>query len=313
MTSQRCSFLTTTNAHHYASGDFEYFIVDMALQYLLTTGRNFFSSLYTDTSSPRSNNNMEPWTPSYADICIARAMLKSRGLPTELVLDILEYAQYVPEVEFTTTQRTVASAPSSSAVVCLVAGVLADDITHKLGSPKAKLKTTEIEFHIDSHDQGWTSEQTQGTFDTSSWLEVSIVRGENRMPNNHQESLSNAYTNNYNNPVTMHHHLRTKGQKLVARPAEASIGPQGGEEPLAWYLQGNRVTERENTKYRVLWGRDHHEANEDNEGAGTGVKFVEGLQEGDSVVVWARAKYPGWRCEVNSIKMVVRYGFAELT
>jgi hypothetical protein len=38
------------------------------------------------------------------------------------------------------------------------------------------LKIREIEFTIVSHDQGWTTEPTKGTYETSSWFEVSILR-----------------------------------------------------------------------------------------------------------------------------------------
>lgn len=38
------------------------------------------------------------------------------------------------------------------------------------------LKVREIEFTIVSHDQRWTTEPTKGTYETSSWFEVTILR-----------------------------------------------------------------------------------------------------------------------------------------
>lgn len=52
------------------------------------------------------------------------------------------------------------------------------------------------------------------------------------------------------------------------------------------YLQGNRVAAGK-SEYRVVWGEA---GNEGNEGAGQGQGFFDELQEGDRIIVWARAK-----------------------
>lgn len=164
-------------------------------------------------------------------------------------------------------------------------------------------KIRSIEFQIESHDQGWTSERTHGTFSTSSWLEVSILRTDgadiSRVPT--PQFLGGRFSN----PSHFHDGVSNFGWYLVKRPHEAEQGPQGGEGDFAWYLQGNRVAAKKG-KYQVIWAQD---GNEGNEGAGTGQGFLKELRYGDRVQVWARAKWAGWQCVVESVKVTVTYGF----
>lgn len=113
------------------------------------------------------------FSPTYADVRVTRAMLQALRIPTEVVLEILDYAQYEPVLEFANTRGTV----TVGVQLCLEAGVLTRDSLRKLQPGKACVQVKEIDFLLDSHDQGWTSEDTVGTFNTSSWVEVSILRG----------------------------------------------------------------------------------------------------------------------------------------
>lgn len=130
-----------------------------------------------------------------------------------------------------------------------------------------------------------TGKKTIGTFQTSSWLEVSIFR-----PGPQFTSLDELplWTREYSNPQQLQSQLSPTGHKLVAgRPQNAAMGAQGGEAPLAWYLQGNKVAERYLVDYQVVWAPGE---SQDSPGAGNGDGFFDVLQEGDSVLVWARAK-----------------------
>lgn len=307
----------------------------------LNTAINYFTSSGGD-STPQTPSRYHPYRQedepdtimglSYADICVARAMLKSLGLPTELALEVLNYAQYEPVLEFASGGRVMAEAvmgSATSARVCLPAEVLSANTIRHLSGPNVTMKVKEIEFAIKSKDQGWTSEDSRDTYNTSSWLEVSIFRPGPLFST--LDSLS-VWDREFHTPQDLQDYLLRRGHKLVdERPVSAAVGPQGGEPPIAWYLQGNKVTERQQIDYRVVWTPD---SSEGNEGAGNGENFINVLKDGDSVLVWARAKvgfgdsdiptvaarlyadrrqYPGWRCEVDNISMVVRYGFDELS
>lgn len=244
-------------------------------------------SLFNSTLA--SNNSNADYTPSYADICIARAMLKSLKLPTELVLEILAYAKYEPVITFASGSRAVLATAymgsANSAQTCLRAEILSVDTIRRISGPHVTPRVKEIKFDFASKDQGWTSENTRGTYNTSSWLEVSIFR-----PNSPSTSVNQlGNIDQYDGLHAVQDHLTTGGYgKLVdERPEQAAIGAQGGEPPLAWYLQGNKVCERENCNYQVVWASDRTEGNE---GSGSGEGFLDALKEGDSMFVWARAK-----------------------
>jgi hypothetical protein len=227
--------------------------------------------------------------PSYEDVCEARAHLKALNLPTELVLQILDHAQYWPQVDFAANPRQPIVAASQGnqncyAALCLDAGVFDNAVVSAIrkGGEVAKIKS--LEFHMVSRDQGWVSGNTRGTYSTSSWLEVSILRSLN---DDHRQSPTTHYQNvDFYSPSDFHEAVSDDGWELVKRPESAEQGPQGGEGDFAWYLQGNRVAVGWD-EYRVLWAEDRIEGNE---GAGSGAGFLQELKEGDRVLVWARAK-----------------------
>ncbi len=238
-----------------------------------------------------------PFVPEYDDVRRARALLRTLKLPMELVLDILDRARYWPSYEFKTdvnrysndNARFTATARygrPAAATLCLDAAVFDNPIVDSIRAGKEMLKIKAIEFDIVSRDQGWTSENTTGTFSTSSWLEVSILRSETnsstRMPGSR---LVNTWISS---PHDYHNNINTAGRGwfLAKRPEHARQGPQAGEGDFAWYLQGNRVASGRE-EYHVLWSENMSEGNE---GAGKGEGFLQELKEGDRVIVWARAK-----------------------
>lgn len=252
-----------------------------------------------DSARQRQQNPVSPasaskdrdpgYTPSYADICIVRAMLKSLKLPTELVLEILAYAEYEPVIAFAGGSRAVLATAhmgaANSAKTCLRAGVLSADTIHRISGPKVTLRVKEINFDFTSRDQGWTSENTRGSYDTSSWLETSIFRPSSRdVSAKHLDNIDN-----YDGLNEVQDHLMTRGYgRLIDKPTgQTAIGAQDSEPPVAWYLQGNKVCERQNCDYQVTWASDYSEGNE---GAGNGAGFLDALEEGDTIFVWARAK-----------------------
>lgn len=252
-----------------------------------------------------------PFTPTYKDVCHARALLKSLSLPTELVLQILDYAQYWPVHEFSGSISRQLRAETRHfrpcvANLCFETAIFDNVICADIRSSGERCRVKSIEFDIVSRDQGWTSENTQGTFDTTSWTEVSIMRDTIGEPNRSAPILRLRGVP-IDCPASFQEGLvdQERGWELVKRPECASIGPQDGEGPFAWYLQGNCVAVG-NREYRICWTEDGCRGNA---GSGAGEGFVRELRDGDWILVWARAKYPGWQCHVDSVKITVRYGF----
>lgn len=237
------------------------------------------------------NRLLEPWVLDYEDVREARALLKGLGLPMELALEILDYAEYWPTRQFSTENgKSVKVAAtmlrSSAAGLCLDADIFHDPVVDGLRVNGETVKIKAIEFQMRSRDQGWTSEPTRGTFSTSSWLETSILRGVEDHNTTFPPScwLDSVFAS----PQSFQNHVTPRGWQLVKRPEYAEQGPQGGEGDLAWYLQGNRVaTQGRSEEYDVLWT---HDGSEGNEGSGRGDDFLQELKAGDRLLVWARAK-----------------------
>jgi hypothetical protein len=229
-----------------------------------------------------------PFTPTYNDVCQARALLKSLNLPTELVLSMLDYAQYWPIHHITGGGAKAAAQNDRPSAATLSLSINLFDtpvVTEALASGEhAKIKR--IEFTVRSRDQGWTSERTQGTFSTSSWTEVSILRDtsntNSRIPPPRPVDMW------VRSPQDYHTNAVDRGWSLVKRPESALQGPQGGEGDFAWFLQGNRVAAGDSEEYRIVWTEEGRE--EGNEGSGSGEGLLQALSEGDMLLVWARAK-----------------------
>lgn len=249
-----------------------------------------------------------PFSPTYRDVCRARALLGSRRLPTELVLQVLDYAQYWPTYEYTAhihepIVATARGARLAVATLCCDTSILDNPVIQESRGCGEQCKIKSIQFDIASRDQGWTSQHSHGTFSTSSWTEVSILRGASGdIP---QQIHSCGMYDLINSPRDFHETMADRGWSLVKRPESALQGPQDGEGDFAWYLQGNRVA-RPKEEYHIVWTED---GSWGNQGAGTGEGFVRELQDGDRILIWARAKYPGWQCEVESVTITVKYSF----
>lgn len=141
---------------------------------------------------------MVPFTPVASDIYDARTILASRKLPNELVLTILGYARYWVEFERGRTQFMVlmdedfsldySAAHPYYTLAAFPPRIEADDevqkireveflvVGHgKLESPTGrKYYTTTITIYRSRLD--WTTEDTRGTYQISSWFEGSILR-----------------------------------------------------------------------------------------------------------------------------------------
>lgn len=141
---------------------------------------NIFSFLSSILRSP-SPTQPPLLTPSYADVCIVRAMLRNLNLPTELILEILEYAEYWPSrtVRMQHPCEATAGVFTVMGKVAFEFDVLPEEVLKAFGEEKVKVKA--VEWRIRSRDQGWTSEGTEGESDCPfSGLKVyicSILKG----------------------------------------------------------------------------------------------------------------------------------------
>lgn len=261
---------------------------------------------------------MAHFVPSRNDFESARTILASFRLPNELALCILDEARYWLETKIESTEHVIlvdgAWSRESSATYPYI-------YAPAFPTTNECLKIREIEFTIVSHDQGWTTEDSQGTYRTSSWFEASIIRPKQGKP-----------------PLTQRRHLlpglrrlrdmNVRGEivdsvcaaldvmypfplaELVRRPSSVvepqrthctelmEVKSQGVKEgEYAWYLQGNEVARQKAVfegemvkRYHITWGCKTNPVQSTNEGAGIGEGFIDTLEQDDFICLWARVK-----------------------
>jgi hypothetical protein len=174
-------------------------------------------------------------------------------------------------------------------------------------------------------DQGWTTEETKGTFATSSWFEVSILRPQLLKGRLHRRgtvpslvSAGRDHSSGHGNVESAFLAMFPEGsQRLVPRPSsdteylrqhcsemvlitqDSKSAPLGvtNEGQHAWYLQGNEVARSASVfdgemvrRYAVVWGNKSNPHWEGNDGSGLGEGFIESIDQNDWIVIWARAK-----------------------
>jgi hypothetical protein len=271
-----------------------------------------------------------PSIPSFApqqkDVYRARAYLHLRlGLPNELVLDILDKARYWVERTRESNEYEVLHDEEFSTNFSAALPYLGVHVDSSTTASRETRHLRELEFLIVSHDQGWTTEDTTGTYKTSSWFEVSIIRPPANLDVEARDDIADTFEN-YRGPQTSNIHAALKsflggtGAKLIPCPSpvlepqrthceemrsfryaeEETAGttlPLGVEGSHAWYLQSNEVARATSTfegeyirRYRVVWGCKANPTWVGDEGTGSGDGFIDTLQHGDWICVWARAK-----------------------
>lgn len=248
--------------------------------------------------------------PNQSDIRATRTILASLGLPTELILYTLDLARYWTRNIIEVSDHHVLMDEDWNLEYTAAYPYLLFPVSFSAEPDGEQPKLRELEFLIVSHDQAWTTEDTKGTYKTSSWFEVSQCRTDNpwSIPERSQ----------YCNVEEARHIWGEWGATLLPRPSQemepqrchcpemmkVSWGdnnvepkPDLDEGTHAWYLQGNEVArgigvfEGEMVKrYHVVWGCAANPRWEGNKGAGRGEGFVDGLHDGDFILVWARAK-----------------------
>ncbi|KAJ4987444.1 hypothetical protein SVAN01_07044 [Stagonosporopsis vannaccii] len=277
---------------------------------------------------------MAPFAPTLQDIESALTILASFRLPNELALCILDQAHYWMEVVSSSKEHIVLLDEAWSLDYSAVYPYLY--VPAYPWPYERHLKAREITFTIVSHDQGWTTEDTQGTYQTSSWFEVSVIR---------PKGVSPALRHLLQPGLRRLREMNSKGEtvdgihtasdiihsggvvELVRRPSSAmepqrmhctemmNVTSQDVKEgEHAWYLQGNEVA-RENSvfegemikRYSVTWGATRSPLQTLSEGAGSGDGFIESLERDDFICVWARAKRRGWENHIHGVRMVIRY------
>ena len=155
-----------------------------------------------------------------------------------------------------------------------------------------------IEFQLWSHDQGWGGGHP-GTYQASyTWFDVSTQ--------NLQTSIFSGNTIEWPSSLL----FEQSGGELCSIPTDPKP-----HIPADTTLQRNVVAKGETTVHTIVWhyldsyDKDSAEAREAaNQGRGPGTldgRFVRSMQVGDCIILWVRARFPGWENHVEKAKITV--------
>lgn len=264
-----------------------------------------------DTGTKSFGDDHPEFVPKAPDIRTTRLILTSLGLPTELVLLILDHAHYWTQYTISRVKELYLMdwngrwyyREHSFAAIYLHAAVCLRR-TRDGEVPKVR----EVQFRILSHRHEDMGSPVASEFETSSWFEVSIVRGSPGDPpamgllfydlegaRSHFGKRSESMT------FVPKPDQKMEVQRMHCREMMKVVSWRGGgvevpnEGTHAWYLQGNEVgamavSEDNIVENRVRWGCAANGIWEGNDGAGRGKGFVDSLQDEDCIVLWARVK-----------------------
>jgi hypothetical protein len=251
---------------------------------------------------------MEQFDPTRITLSQATAAheeLVSTGLPPELALIVLDYAEYWVHEHFTRTARLWASAPNGATdPQCASLYTHTTPLTSTL-DPIPLLKPRKVTFKLKSKDQGWSDNtEDHGTYKGSfSWFEAAIfLEDESFEGTTRREPLEGLLLSGVGSQVPQYQMASNAPLFFVGNSPEdmmRTVKRNGYEcrrngERLTWLLQRNRVASQEYLEHTVEWtlddgARETREEEWSEDGAGTGRGFVNALQSGDRIGVWARA------------------------
>ncbi|KAH9900880.1 hypothetical protein C8Q73DRAFT_786310 [Cubamyces lactineus] len=254
---------------------------------------------------------------SVAELRAVRLLLTQLGLPAELVLPIIDEAEYYPVVRgrYAGPQPVTLSAMggckkrggSCAAQLCVLTPSIPGD------APSESWKAKRVTWTILGHDQGWGGE-FPGTFRGAySWYEACIIRPAPSEGSSTDSSPSDAQDRDrdvlrtflrrkYCAPPDIQSDLQEAGYALVPVPGTHPVS-------YTWFVQRNRAAQGDFAQYCIQWTAGGHMDPTDAEdaGHGTGVGFIESLRPGDRIGLWIRAQYPGWANLMRSASVDVLY------
>lgn len=288
-----------------------------------------------DDTEPAPDPEPEQFYPSLRDVFQVRAILRRGivpgGLPVEIVDLIVDAAEYWPSVEAKIGEKIIIRQDgdreclrtpplcyeqvrymtvhlSARKILSLIRSsqTPADSSSQSRILPHRGMHPCrKIVFSIASHDQGWgggfgNKGKHVGAY---SWFDAFIVPAA-RKPDNDADTTTTPGTNSGSRTTTT---------------TDAETKPESRLEPFlptANRLQTNPVATSTTQNFRIVWHyldsipADSAKAEEIETEEGRGRATLDGsavrnMQVGDSVSVWARARFAGWANHVERLSVRV--------
>ena len=227
-------------------------------------------SVLTHPSSPST----ESWTTHDSNLellkCLSTATPTRPAIPTEIILQILQDPSRWTHIHSVHHPPL----PNSERPILVTSNKPTGDpvlYTRCLSARDAKL-LRKVTFTFRSRDQGWCSNLEQGAW---SWFEASLARiSPDEEEGQTQPSDAIVTTSQYH---WVYPWLQRHSEEL--------------EKQQRYQIQSNKIGEMEPESYRIELGDDH--------------ELVRRVKEGDRVILWACACFPGWNNRVYEAQISI--------
>ncbi|CAI7652454.1 unnamed protein product [Penicillium glandicola] len=246
------------------------------------------------------------FNPSLEDVLNVRHLLQwnvAHGLPEELIDMIIDAAEYWPSIEQKMQHKRVIQKDRDQVLLktvplcydrnSLEQGSSPTPLPHRGAHPCRK-----IVFNISSHDQGGRQRRDNMYEFSWTWFDTEVI---------HHAHTRNMYVNGTEQEILDNE----RGQvRKHYTEADALLLPRGNK------LQGNGAHVSDMQHNTIVWDyrddiqADSPEAFEIQKTLGRGRLNLDGhgvheLEVGDSIALWARARFPGWSNHVEraSVRM----------
>ncbi|KAJ5286844.1 hypothetical protein N7478_002530 [Penicillium angulare] len=247
--------------------------------------------------------------PSLLDVLKVRYTLQWKlreGFPVELIDEIIDDAEYWPSTEHHMEegdQHTVIGTDRDQVLLKTVP-LCYDRKNLEQPSPKqlphrGSHPCRKIVFHLSSHDQGSSGSFNEEMYSASwTWFDIEVIRGAHKR---------NMYVNGEEQELLederghVRRHFEPNDELLLPRQTKLQVN-------------GKHVRKLQNNT--IVWHYlddiqyDSHEAHEIERTKGRGQSTLDGqyvrdLEVGDSIALWARARFPGWTNHVYRARVRV--------
>ncbi|KAK8164722.1 hypothetical protein BKA80DRAFT_308924 [Phyllosticta citrichinensis] len=267
----------------------------------------------SSSSQQRGASSSSPsFTPRVRDVHVAKQLLMRPpcNLPLELVVLVLDYAEYWPVLARAERADRVRLDADFLPGNCIAGLYLASPALPLADVERGeRAKPREVRVWVKSRDQGWVSQDRRGLdpyAQSYSWFDACIFRPTSpSISSSTSTTIALPHFDRVAKPVDAAGALAAASMSFVPRTVvKQRQNEQAGlledvhetEEVGLWRLQCNRVAEPRPWQHRIVW-------REGDEGDAHG--FVEALKEGDRVGVWARAMFPRWANQVEAMAIEV--------
>ncbi|KAJ5180434.1 hypothetical protein N7492_003644 [Penicillium capsulatum] len=269
-----------------------------------------------DSSSPQpepeSESKLQPtvktaeYFPSLWDVLKIRYLLQwkiSGGLPVELVDVIIDAAEYWPSIECRMKDEVVVGTDRDRVLLKTVPLCYDRKRLENEPSPRPLPHRTvhpcrKILFELSSRDQGWGPPRENMYRCSWTWFDTEVIRGAHAK-NMYAGGTEQDLLDNEQGQVRKHY-----------GPNDKNLLP--GDDKLQ--VNGARVSEKQNVQ--IIWHYLDHikpdspEAHDIEHTRGRGRSTLDGrgvreLEVGDSIALWARARFMGWSNHVYAAKVRV--------